>query len=166
MNSVEPLLERHPNFKVIQLFRDPRGAVLSRKKSGWSRGKYDRLGDPGRIARVYCQTALQDFRRRRELEEKYPGRTMQLEYGEFFADPEQALRNIYRFLDLEFPSEKFLEIYHNKTHVKDSSQISTKWQRELTKSQINIVEDKCNTFASEVGFSWHWPLPSDIRFVK
>ena len=88
MRSVEQLLAKYPNFYVIHSYRDPRSTVLSRKKADWARSTYEKSPkDLRRIAKAYCQTVLEDYRVRKKLELKYPGRIMELTYRDFIRAP-------------------------------------------------------------------------------
>jgi len=108
MRSMERMLHDVPNVRVIHLVRDPRGVALSRVnlhesvRSAWtnSASRNDRHEMIVREAMVYCQTVVEDVRKRKILEQQYPGQIMTVVYDDVVRDPRRSVREIYEFLDL------------------------------------------------------------------
>ena len=112
---MDDIMQIHPNTYIIHQIRDPRGTVVSRYKG--RRLIYDNPPFNGKPrmenrtkelvleAKLLCAKIVDDIRERKELEEKYPGRFMQVKY-EFLADePMAALEDIYRHVNLPIPQE-------------------------------------------------------------
>jgi hypothetical protein len=86
-------LDRYDNFRLIHLFRDPRGTAKSRLDSSWSLGKYDRK-NLTRAAQVYCQNVVSDIQLSQLLEQAYPGKMMTMLSDDFVEDPLPVLNEI------------------------------------------------------------------------
>lgn len=154
MHSVGPLLEKYPDLYVIQTYRDPPATVLSRQKADWSRSAYEKdKKNVGKIARAYCQTVLEDFRQRRKLEEKYPGRLMEVVYNDFVRHPRESLDKVYSFLEIPITPE-FEKKFTKKTGGDRSSQYVSKWKNELTSGDVSSIKRECREFIDETGFKW------------
>ena len=144
MASADKLLQSHPDFFLIHLVRDPRGVVLSRRKSGWSQGFYGR-GKVRALAKTYCTTVLDDIRHRKSLEKKYPHRIHSVLMDQFFEEPEKHVREIYGKIGLTVPTD--VTQYLNLT-IK--SGVADKWMEKLTREEINDITNECSDVYKEI----------------
>ena len=149
MRSLEPLLAIYPNLRVVHLFRDPRGVIKSRQKNRWTQGNFAGH-DLTREARVYCNTVLEDVRQRKRLEQIYPGRFMQLVYDDFILYPEQNVKNVYRFLDME--SQKNDSVIEGYPRVDIDRAYS--WRSHFKNKDIVDILHTCRSFYTETSHQW------------
>lgn len=156
MLSMEPLLEELPNFRVIHLIRDPRGAILSRKEFDSSaRGSFSRGKDMvAKEAMLYCRTVVQDVKVRRRLEKKYPGRIYPIIYDDLVKDPLKYTENIYKFVDTTIHEKTLQWIIQNTSEKRNSSNIASRWQDTLTFRKYKDIMDNCQEFFREVKYDW------------
>lgn len=112
MRSVGVLLERRwaagdRNLRVVHAYRDPRAVAASRHSQGDPLlGKYaafvvdtDRDESIIREARMYCRTAADDFRyRERELDRRYPGVVVSLDFDSSVHDITGTVNSTYHFV--------------------------------------------------------------------
>ena len=82
MQVADAFYDIYPNFRLVHLFRDPRGAVKSKMDSHWSHGRYE-LKNLTRIAQGYCQNVLSDYMLRQQLEMEHPGQSTQILSDDF-----------------------------------------------------------------------------------
>ncbi|XP_013421993.1 carbohydrate sulfotransferase 1 [Lingula anatina] len=104
MNQVETLMQKNPRLKVIHLVRDPRAALISRRKVG------EMIGNLEMEANMRCMEILRDYSTRQRLEHVFPNRIMQVRYEDLAEFPTETATAIYEFLGLPFPKsvEKWL----------------------------------------------------------
>lgn len=98
--SLEPLLRRYPDARLIQTHRDPLRAIPSiASLVATLRGAFSRRVDPREIGRDCTERlsrALERFLRRRDS--LPPGRVMDVAYTELVASPTAAVERIYAHL--------------------------------------------------------------------
>lgn len=151
MDSMEPLLRQMPNFRVIQLIRDPRGVVLSRMKFHDStRNRYSDSGNDTMVreAELYCRTVVKDIEKRHRLEKQFPGRILSVVYDDFVTDIRTHTKKVYEFLGLEMPNstiEWIKEANHGK-NGKNATSIATAWKETLTYQQNEHIKLRCQNF--------------------
>ena len=128
--------------------------MLSRQKADWARSTYEkRRKDLRKIAKVYCQTVLEDYRVRQKLERKYPGRIMDLIYEDFIQAPHEKLHQVYNFLHLKV-GDDFLGRFEVKTGGNRSAIISSKWKTRLKAADVTVIQGECEEFSLETGLTW------------
>ena len=170
MESMEPLLNALPNFRIIHLVRDPRAAALSRKVFGGQvRGIYSG-NDTNTIvkeAKLYCSTAVRDIKVRQRLEREYPGKIYALLYDELTSNTKLYLERIYEFLDTK-PSDSVLNWLSTRGKVnpktnKTSEEIAKQWQNDITVPVNEEIIESCREFFQLTQFKWtllswmrHW----------
>jgi hypothetical protein len=86
MESPGYFLKEYDAFKLLHLFRDPRGVVNSRFVSNWATSKEERK-NVTRIAQRYCQNVLADYWTRKSLELRFPEQVFELISDDFMARP-------------------------------------------------------------------------------
>ena len=157
MDELEPLLISDPNFRVLHLYRDPRAVYLSRKIQTWTWSAYEGLEPSAqRTAKVYCQTVMHDYKKRKELQRKYPGKIRSIVYDDFMMDPVKARKEIYTFLGMsDHPnSQNGTEEKTGKRKVNPRKFVSQKWKYRLNSNDMSDIEEACQSFADLVGVRW------------
>ena len=160
MDEAETLLNSDPNFRLLHLYRDPRAVYRSRHVQSWTWSSYETKSEmPWTTAAVYCQTVLHDYHKRKQLEEKFPGRIKSIVYDNFMVDPERARREVFVFLGMPVTpirnmtkAESMAKIQQKEINPKQIS--SQKWESELTPDSVREVEEACQKFADAVGAKW------------
>jgi hypothetical protein len=147
MDETEQLLEKDPNFKVIQLLRDPRGVTRSRLKAAWSRGFYDSHKED-RVAHVYCSTALEDYRTSQRLRKKYPDRIMNMTLEEFVKRPEAKLRELQDFLGLQLGPDTLHNIYKRMRRG-----FANKWRSDMSSHVVSSINQECGEFMNALNIT-------------
>ena len=167
MASMEPLLKKLPNFRIIHLIRDPRGVVLSRMKHGDQSvlAKYSLNGGKSEIlkreAQLYCRTVVRDLKVRRQLEELYPGRIYPLIFDHLVEDMQQTVNNIYFFLNSTYPINMFAWIKKNSLsgnkRGEKSRDIAARWTKNLTREENDNIREVCREFFDIIEYKWMMP---------
>ena len=143
------LLNDYPNYKVVHLFRDPRGAVNSRGKISWSKADY--AGDNlTRLAQLYCGDVIRDRKGRMELEQKHPGRTKELIYDFFMMHPKELTKDLYNFA-------KGSHVPKEVTKYLDSclqSGSHAKWSKSLSPKNQSDILNGCKEFYTTIQGPW------------
>ncbi|CAL4119881.1 unnamed protein product, partial [Meganyctiphanes norvegica] len=75
------------NVKIVYLTRDPRGSLKSVENFGWN---YD--------PQVRCGEVKSDIEAFKKLIVQYPSNILYVKYEDFCLDPEEIVKNIYKFL--------------------------------------------------------------------
>ena len=152
MDEVEPLLNSDPNFRVLHLYRDPRAVYRSRSVKTWSWSFYEKPSTTAtKTAKVYCQTVLHDYKKRKELERKFPGRIKSIIYDDFMTDTAKARLDIYKFLGMTVSNTN---IHTIKREVKPRRKASIKWMTELAPEALTDIEAACQELADTIGVTW------------
>ena len=118
---------------MIHLIRDPRPVALSRNGHPTFHSKFTDYRKRGRRtgnglvreAALYCDSALQDIHKRKQLSMRFPGQVKEVIFEEFVQKPASATRDIYNFIGVE-PHEDVMSWLHNNTN--QSQHIATKWK--------------------------------------
>ena len=58
---------------------------------------------------VFCQSIVEDIRKRKELEKKFPGALMEVVYDGFVQDPVTYTQKIYEFLEVNIQDVSVLQ---------------------------------------------------------
>ena len=165
MDEVEPLLKADPNFRLVHLYRDPRAVYRSRRHQSWTWSAFENSEQPmWKTASVYCQTALYDYKKRKELELKYPGKIKTIIYDQFMSDPEKAKKEIYDFIGMTLPpdseSEKKKEVKRAINPLQNRKQA---WENDLKPDLVRDIELTCQEFADVVGATWRKLFQVSVR---
>lgn len=107
---------------------------------------------------------MEDVRRRKLLEEKYPGRIMTVIYDDFVRGPKEYARKIYRFLGLELRAEEVLKVLGVQISMGSISgnetatlpeELANKWRKTLTHDvSMRIMDNACEEFFKTVKYAW------------
>ena len=128
-----------PNFKLIALFRDPRGTMNSRASTDFC-NRTEECYDLD----VLCQNLDRDTKAAFEFAEKYPGKVLLIRFEDLTNEPYKIARDIIKFLGL--PMHKDITQFLNRhllpskikeeetvfnTYRRNSRAIATAWRETL-----------------------------------
>ena len=154
MDEVEPLLKADPNFRLLHLYRDPRAVYRSRRHQSWTWSAFENSEQPTwKTASVYCQTALYDYKKRKELEQKYPGKIKTIIYDQFMLNPEQSKKEIYDFMGMKVDNKKGNE-EELKRPISPRIRAKQAWEKDLKPDLVRNIEFECQALANAVGVKW------------
>lgn len=159
MESMGPLLDAFPNFRVIHLVRDPRAVTLSRKNFDSSaRGLYtesDRDNQLTREATLYCRTVVRDVKARQRLEKLHPGKIHTIIYDDMVKNLKLYSQGVYHFLDANSSMPltwiKQISAFPNVRRALDKA---TRWQTVLTAETNGEIVAACQEFFQTVAYDW------------
>lgn len=154
MDVVETLLERNPNLRVIHLIRDPRAVMVSRSEFYDTGRSMYAQGDIAKEAKVFCQSIVEDIRKRKELEKKFPGALMEVVYDGFVQDPVTYTQKIYEFLEVPFKQEVKDWVVLKTMVEMNSSYIATKWLGKLQYNEVMGINGPCGGLFTGVNYPW------------
>jgi len=157
MRSVGELLDRRRamgdrNIRVVHAYRDPRAVAVSRHRQGdpllGKHAAFVVATDPNesiiREARMYCRTAADDFRYRRdELERRHPGVVTSLDFDRAAENVVGTVNDVYRLIAVtRLPSE--VATWAEGAALK-SRKLSSGWRAHLSieMSQRIMALDEC-----------------------
>lgn len=132
--------EAAPTGRVIEVLRDPRDILASKKRRQKTGGYYDPYWD--------TLSWKSDVRGAALVHQQFPQYILPVRYEDLVSDPERVLRRICAFLGLDY-SEDMLEVgWVNSTTAADSAagkrNISTaaigKWRKDLSQSEVLIAQ--------------------------
>lgn len=171
------LLERFPNARVIHLLRDPRG-VMASQKYRWR--VHSLASSPVASARQqlrtrvnyhpYTVTQLWTSATRAALQLSEHPRFMLVKFEDLLEKPENVLRNISDFAEVDF-EPRMLEVAHtNSSHVRprigeasgatfDRATID-RWRTTLTMDERAIARARCGALMRAAGYP-----DDDARFT-
>jgi len=158
MDSMGPLLRALPTLRVIHLVRDPRAVALSRNRFGnMALGAYSariRKSESRLVAEasLYCHHVTANIRSGLALQREFPGRILTLRYEDVVANPEQRFRDIYKLLDEPVPKATLDEMQKNAQEGQVSN-LSTKWQKNVTYKEAITIARQCAEFFSLLNIS-------------
>ena len=89
-------------------------------------------------AYYYCADVMRDIRLRRQLEAKYPGRTLQVIYDDFVTNAQEQVRQIYESL-LERPLPADVAVFINTTRPSTASS----WKAKLNETVVQQIDTAC-----------------------
>lgn len=150
MEMVEVLLQRHPNLKVLHLFRDPRPVMLSRFKHQSFRS-YVSKKNLAIESKFYCGVVDSDIQIRKRLIGKYPNKIREIIYEEFVNDPLKQAGDIYKFLGIHFP--KTVQEWLIKS-TKKSSSIAAAWKDKIQDKDRAEMEGNCQSLFAYGSHVW------------
>ena len=145
MNQVGYLLQKYPNFHVLHLFRDPRGAVASIHKQPWAQGMYGKH-NIAHEATLYCSQVLKDLSALDKLKMKFPNRTRQLLYDDFVQHPLESLNATYSFLGKHVPLGVIAQLTNRKRKgFSDPRDVAIASMKSITVRYAKTIRQKCST---------------------
>ena len=165
MKTLQHIVERDPDVRVLWYTRDPRGIVASRLTSV---AKQEDLWLMNRVlkqlATPLCEKLKQDHDLYKILAKKYPRNILNVKYEDLVLDHEKILDTIYRFIDLDAVPRKVSSYFRLalggagveggllSTLRKNGTQTAYHWQEKLTKNSRRVVERVCGDVIKELGY--------------
>ncbi len=144
MRQVRYFLQKYPNFHVLHLFRDPRGAVVSMHNQTWAQGMHV-AGSMEREATLYCSQVLKDLSELDDLRTKFPDRTRLLLYDDFVHHPLETLKATSVFLGEVLPPQFEKQfVKGRKKGFSNPKDVATAWTKHLSPHDAEVIRDKCN----------------------
>jgi len=155
-NYAFQIAEWFPDAKFIYLVRDPRDFALSYKKAP---------GGP-KVAWIAAKQWASEQRKCVQFRDSHPDRCHTIRYEDIVGDPENSVRVLYEFLDLNF-SPKVLDPGSSSKEESSSSQYwknlskpilaknSNKYLSEMGKADITKIEAECGFIMKLFGYEIH-----------
>ena len=165
---LQQILSVRPDARVVELVRDPRAALSSRKHrrtDEWLDAKEaqenvapDRTTNYDTLIDSYMWKESIDSAR--DARRNFPGRVLSVRYEDMVGDPEATIRHICRFLDLPFRPD-FLEVgwvnATSKTAGNAGDGISKaavdRWKKSLTPEEIFVCQTALRSELREFGYA-------------
>ena len=158
MDSTDLMLDTLPNLKIVHLIRDPRGVLRSRKENGY----LNRIKSVKFAAINLCNRMEGDIKAMELLSKKYPGRIKRFLYEDIAANAEQAAKDLYSFLGLNFPPNMHKWILdHTSARTRNgnygtirmnSSIPANLWKTKLPFRTIKTIDDACEEVYKLLGY--------------
>ena len=164
---LQQILSVRPDARVVELVRDPRAALSSRKHrrtDEWLDAKEaqenvapDRTTNYDTLIDSYMWKESIDSAR--DARRDFPGRVLSVRYEDMVSDPETTIHAICRFLDLPFQPD-FLEVgwinATSKTARSAGDGISkaavNRWKENLTPEEIFVCQMALRSELREFGY--------------
>ncbi len=164
---LQDILSTRPDARVIELVRDPRAALASRKhrrtdewldtKEAQEQLTADRTTNYDTLIDSYMWKESIDSAR--DARREFPGRVLSVRYEDMVSDPETTIHAICRFLDLPFQPD-FLEVgwinATSKTARSAGDGISkaavNRWKENLTPEEIFVCQMALRSELREFGY--------------
>ena len=165
---LQHILSVRPDARVVELVRDPRAALASRKHrrtDEWLDAKEvqeqlapDRTTNYDTLIDSYMWKESIDSAR--DARRKYPGRVLSVRYEDMVGDPQATIRHICGFLGLPFRPD-FLEVgwvnATSKTAGNAADGISKaavdRWKQSLTPEEIYVCQMALRRELREFGYA-------------
>ena len=166
---VADIKEYLPDAVFIHMVRDPRAVALSLSNSKIHKSNI--YFGAKRWVR-YLKSAL-------ESEKKYKDYILRVYYEDLVNEPERTLKCVCKLIGIKYTSKmlnyqntgnKEYRKYHNSAHsnLKKSPQKDriNAWKKELTKREIQIIENVCGEIMEEFGYERvHKDAPLKTKYV-
>ena len=142
MFHVEGLMRHVPSLRVIHMFRDPRPVVPSRKSYGVT-SLYGK-GELWKEAELYCKQLNEDILLRKSLEQRYPGRFLEVIFKDLATEPMSLAHKVVEFLGLPWNDNLDVWLQHHTTGnnkktggvARNSAKVVDKWRRKMNNDTI------------------------------
>lgn len=104
LDNFEPMLDKMPNLKVLQLFRDPRGILNSHLTTNFYWKKVQTVEEITDDMKVHCRRILYDISVAKRFLTRFPDQFRVVQYEDFF-DLERKAKALYDFAEMELTDE-------------------------------------------------------------
>lgn len=160
MQSVDLLMQRLPDLKVIYLIRDPRGKLSSQIVAYGQK-----WADVMDLAKDTCRRMINDIKVSSELKQKYPDRIRLLMYETLAKRPVETSGRIFHFLNINFTTSIMLSIRSLTSGTpgkKDrcvwcakrgnSRLIAYRWRTKTNLLHLEYIDQICADVYKKVGY--------------
>jgi len=151
------LYEHFPDAKIIHIYRDPRDVVLSKTKAAWSAHR------PFWMHAIIGQCQL--ARGRKIGKQLYGNNFFEIKYEELIKQPEQTIRNLSVYLNIEYQSD-MMNFANSSRELVDEKEMSWKketfqpiqknnsgkWKENFTSKQIQYIEAVSNEAFDQLNY--------------
>ena len=159
MLHVEGLMRHVPSLRVIHMFRDPRPVVPSRKSYGVT-SLYGQ-GELWKEAELYCKQLNEDILLRKSLEQRYPGRFLEVIFEDLATEPVSLAHKVVQFLGLQWDDNLDVWLEQHTTGKKkgmgvarNSARVVDKWRRKMNNDTISKINSVCQNLYANVEDIW------------
>lgn len=148
--TLDPLLEKQDNLKVIQLFRNPFAIINSRTEtSGYP------VKDFNANAATLCKKMELDYQGAMRLKEKYPGKVKLVFYEDIKTDVNEKMEKLYEFIGMEYTAAEVDKLNRVKTNIgkkntpnmlKNRSKDNAHWWRtQMSYQRYKSTYERCRS---------------------
>ncbi len=165
IRDLRPVLDHHPDWKVVHQIRDPRGLLISERAAGI----LTRYSQKSIIAEasIVCDKMLNDSVAVRQLSKTHPNQLTWVKYEDYADAPLKIVEKIYGHIGVEtneFVITGIKELTHSAydahamdQHRKNSSATAHKWTSKMTSLEKKYIDRKCMGLYQETGY------PVDVK---
>ncbi|XP_052103158.1 carbohydrate sulfotransferase 3-like [Mytilus californianus] len=159
MKSVEHILKKTDNLKIIYVVRDPRAQIHSLIKSGLLDQKSVKVH-----SRELCEDMMSDFNSTKILKRAYHNNIFMLKYEALVTNPLQNFRKLFSFSNLPFTTRVDSYIRHHmlesgtgheinfNAKSGNSTLIAIKWRTAINKKHLRIIDEACHRTYETFGY--------------
>jgi LPS sulfotransferase NodH len=160
-----------PKTRILHIVRDPRDVFLSRTKAEWTRSRPDFMNI---LAYVNQYSKAKQWGK-----QLFGNAYMEFRYEDLIAEPEVTLSRVCTFLDVPYDSHvlafqgssgKLVSKSETQWHGNLSKPLMSnnlnKWQRDLTRGQLLLVEASCDHAMSTHGYELSGIQPGYLEAVQ
>ena len=155
---VPTIMKWFPNAKIVHTFRDPRAIFTSRKNKKVKTSLpaiNQMLRKSGLVFELYAGSrVVLDWQRtihlHRKYQEDYPGRYYLSKYEDLILDPENAIRNLCNFLEIDFVPEMLQPqatnssfLSHHRSHSGFDKPAIDRWRKYINPLMNNWITFCC-----------------------
>ncbi len=150
VSQVDDMLAAIPDLKIIELVRDPRDILVSKRKRAADGEGFDPFWDT-----MAWRSSIQAGE---AAQRKYPQQIIRVRYEDLVASPETAVPALCRFLGLEYNPEMLRVGWINTTQAIEgnNSGISTaavgKWRHKLSPEAVSMCQLVAKTQIDQLGY--------------
>ncbi|KAL5013041.1 hypothetical protein ScPMuIL_011592 [Solemya velum] len=158
MDLVSYILDSIRTLKVVFLYRDPRGIMVSRLGMG------KLCKDIEKSVPALCHKMYKDVKISKQLELRYPKRFRSFAYENIAMQPMKQIEKLYRFLRFSY-SQNDLDRVYNMTHAtnvagesfyntfrEDSKQTASQWVSHAGSPVISLTDKYCGHVYKLLGY--------------
>lgn len=143
------------DWKIIYLFRDPRGTMASRTDLNWCIN--DRLC--GNL-KQFCKDTLDDYDEMEKLRIQDPRHHYTMKFEELSVDVNLAVKKLFAFLEMPVTNsvQTFLKAHTENemkgpfSTFKKTKQVADAWRTKMPKSWIKNVTKACKPVLKRLGY--------------
>lgn len=154
METAREAMDDDDDIILLLMFRDPRGIIASRFKSGFVSANSAR--DKVREAQMLCKKMTDDYNVYSDMlvDDNYDGRIVMLRYESVAKDPVMVARRVYwNMMRMAVPDDVMKYVNGSTAGEHDDGMMGTirkngtftanKWKTELTQIEIRTITDVC-----------------------
>ena len=157
--SLEDLLKKRDDLKIIHLFRNPLAIINSRTESvGYP------VRDYAANAVTLCKKMMIDYDGAKRLKEKYPDRVKLVFYEDIKSNVNEKIKKLYEFIGMEFIQsevDRLNKVTPNQSRVRSPNIQNTRtknnahwWRTHMTYQRYKSTYDKCKHLAKDFNITY------------